>query len=85
MRCLHCPRNFEDNDFFKKHYAISHKINNYFSKKLFEKNSNKEFSIRKCHRCDEILISESDERIHNFTQHNQKGGNLPIESKPIKT
>ena len=83
MRCLYCGINFEDTAKLKSHYFSYHRINsdNYFLKRLFEKNNT--FSIKKCYRCDEILLNGSYEKKHNFLKRYQEGGSRPTELKPI--
>ena len=39
--------------------------------------------LKKCLRCDEILLNGIYEKEHNFLKHYQEGGSLPIELKPI--
>ena len=76
-------QNFEDVSSIKNHYAYVHRINsnNYFLKKLFEKNGS--FCIKKCCRCDEILLNASHDKKHHFLNHYQQGGSSPIASKPV--
>ena len=66
MRCLYCGLNFEDIARIKNHYISHHRINsnNYFLKILFEKSNI--FYIKKCYRCDEILLNESHEKKDFF-------------------
>ena len=76
-------RNFQD---IQRHYIEKHKVNptNWHFKALFKK-GRKNFFIRKCCRCNEILTSQKRERIHSFIKHYQKSGQLSLEYKPIAT
>ena len=47
-----------------------------------EKNSGN-FSIRKCYCCDKLITSSFHEVQHNFINHYQKGGEIPIENRAV--
>ena len=80
-----CSRFYEKKNDLKKHYLTRDRINakNYFFKALFKK-TNGNFSLRKCYRCDMLITSSFEEVQHNFIQHYQKGGELPLENRHIK-
>ena len=84
MKCLLCTHNFQDKILLKNHYIARHKINptNWFFKALFKKDNDR-FFVRKCYRCKQFLTSQSEEKTHNFLKHYQKGGQIPLEYKPI--
>ena len=86
MQCLLCVQDFIDNNDLKKHYLNQHRINakNQFFNVLFKKN-NGNFSLRKCYRCDKLIITSSFKEIqHNFINHYQKGGEIPLEKRQFK-
>ena len=41
------------------------------------------FCPRKCFRCSHFCVSSRDEKIHNFLDHHQQVGALPVELKPM--
>ena len=86
MKCLLCTRNFEDRYALKDHYSKTHKINpnNWFFKALFEQKNRGDFLVKKCYKCDEILVTQNQEDNHIFLVHYQKGGELHLEYKPIE-
>ena len=79
-----CTHNFQDKNSLKNHYIARHKINptNWFFKALFEDNVDR-FFVRKCYCCKQFLTSRGKEKTHNFLKHYQKGGQIPLEYKPI--
>ena len=87
MKCLLFTRNFEDKNSLQSHYIETHGVNstNWFFKALFKKKNKSKFFVRKCYRCNEIFTSQNQEKNHNFVKHYQKGGQIPIEYKPIET
>ena len=50
---------------------------------MFKKN-NGNFSLRKCCRCDKLVTSSFGEVQHNFINHYQKGGEIPLENRHSK-
>ena len=68
----------------REHYENQHQVdkNNFFYKALFaEKKRN--FTFRKCFRCESFLVNEKQERKHNSLRHLQQGGAIPIENLPL--
>ena len=49
---------------------------------MFKQNKRHLF-CRKCYRCETFLTSEKQEREHNFLKHLQRGGEIPLEDRPI--
>ena len=86
MKCLLCSAETTDQTVLIRHYEKVHSVNteNYFFKGLFKKKDKKKFFfVRKCYRCEQILSSRNEEKIHNFLKHFHEGGKFPIEDKPI--
>ena len=71
MKCLYCSCYFEEEENLRKHYEEYHKVksNNYFYKDLFQKNATTNVSLRKCYRCETFILSEKEEKNHNFLFH----------------
>ena len=82
MKCLICEEHHINENFLKNHYILHNRINpkNFFFKALFEK-YDEDFSIKKCYRCDYLIISRSKEIQHNFLNHYQNGGEIPLENR----
>ena len=84
MRCLYCGVQLQHQNSLKSHYKLFHKINtsNWFFKALFEENKGDFFS-RKCYHFEKFLTSRLEEKQHNFLEHYQNGGEIPMEHRPI--
>ena len=84
MKCLYYSQHFEEKNLPKIHYENKHKVNsaNYYFKALFGQKKDKFFN-RKCYRCESFLTSEREEKEHNFLNHYQKGGEIPLKNRPI--
>ena len=84
MKCLLCTRNFVDKNDLGKHYAVKDRVNdkNHVFNALLKKNSGN-FSLRKCYRCNKLIASSFHEVQHNFINHYQKGGEIPIKNRPV--
>ena len=84
MKCLLCTCQFQNKNSLKSHYRLEHKLNpnNWFFRAIFEEDK-EDFFLRRCCRCDKFLTSRSDEKQHNFLFHYQKGGQIPLENRPI--
>ena len=69
----------------KKHYVNKHRINSkiYCFEALFEK-YDEIFILRNCYRCDDFITSCSEEIQHNFINHYQIGGKIPLENRQFK-
>ena len=85
MKCLLCVQDFIDKNDRKKHYLNQHRINakNHFFNALLKKN-NGHFSLQKCYRCDKLITSCFKEVRHNFINHYQKAGEIPLENRQFK-
>ena len=75
MKCLYCGGKFNEEEDLRKHHEREHKVNskNFFHQALFEKDKLPNYYLRKCFRCQNFLVSEKEERKHNFLHHLQKG------------
>ena len=85
MKYLLCVQHYIAKDILREYYIIHHKVNvnNYFFKSLFE-DYHENFTVRKCDRCKEIIVSRSQEIQHNFLVHYQKGGEQALENRQFK-
>ena len=83
-KCLLCTRQFQDKISLKSHYKFEYKLSpsNWFFRALFEEGK-EDFFLRRCYSCDKFLTSRSDKKQNIFLFHYQKGGQIPLENRPI--
>ena len=65
------------------HYVTYHNVdeNNWFFQKLFQIKDKS--VLKRCLRCDEFLVTDKHEAVHNFLKHYEDGKSIPFEQKPL--